>query len=105
MAKWLDASASLSRPGKGGLATPANFAPGGSGVPARGAVGGRERVAVAADLGQHDVGLVVERLQDGRDEARVQERDVGGRDVRRFGLVAHGVQAGGDALERAAALA
>src|SRR5919202_1636630 len=68
----------------------------------RGAVGGRERVAVAADLRQHDVGLVVERLQDGRDEARMQQRDVRRGDVRRLGAVADGVQTGGDALERTA---
>ena len=72
------------------------------------AVGGGQRLLVAAGHRQHDVRAVGWRAEDAEhpaDEGRVQERQVGGGDERDVGPAGERGQAGGDPLERALALA
>ena len=69
------------------------------------AVGGGQRLRVAADVRERDVGVAVERAEHVADEGRVQERDVGRGHVRAVGAAVDGGEPGGQALQRPAPLA
>ena len=69
------------------------------------AVGGGQRLRVAAGDRQRHVDLRRQRTEHGADERRVQERQVGGADEGGVGPVDQGGQADRDPLQRAEALA
>ncbi len=69
------------------------------------AIGRRQRLAKAVDLGQNDVHIGGEGIDDTAHERRVQQRHVGGGDERDLGAVADRGQSGGESLQRPAPLA